>query len=101
MPQYAPAARALPVAALRRLAGTYVRDKEQYVIAVRDGNLQVQYPAGAGWAALDAVSPTEFFYEGSRDFGIRFASRADGKQTLQWFEIDALDDAADPVFVRE
>jgi serine beta-lactamase-like protein LACTB len=101
MPQYAPAARALPVAALRRLAGTYVRDKEQYVIAVRDGKLQVQYPAGASWAALDAVSPTEFFYEGSRDVGIRFASRADGKQTLQWFEIDALDDAADPVFVRE
>lgn len=38
---------------------------------------------------------------GSRDVGIRFASRADGKQTLQWFEIDALDDEPDPVFVRQ
>lgn len=101
MPQYAPAARTLPVAVLQQLAGSYVHEKKQYVIAVSDGVLQVQYPVGARWTPLDAISLTEFFYQRSRDYGIRFATGADGKQTLQWFEVAVLDDEADPVFVKQ
>jgi hypothetical protein len=40
-------------------------------------------------------------HRNSRDSCIRFAGRADGKQTLQRFEIDALDNEADPLFVRQ
>lgn len=100
MPQYAPTTRALPVAQLQHLAGVYVHDKEQYTLAVKDGVLQAQYSAGGGWTALEAVSPTEFFYLGNRDYGIRFSNAANGEQTLQWFEVAALDDSTDPVFVK-
>jgi D-alanyl-D-alanine carboxypeptidase len=91
---------ALPDTVLQQRAGTYTNGGDRYGFQVKDGRLQVQYPAGAKWTPLLALSPTEFYYEGNSDFRIRFSTAADGHQHSQWFEIDPLDDDADPVFEK-
>lgn len=101
MPQYSPKTQQLPAAVLQQLAGIYLDGKEQYALEVRGGSLWVKYRVGGEWMPLDAISPTEFFYAGSRDYGIRFFNGADGRASLQWFERDVLDEESDPVFVRQ
>jgi D-alanyl-D-alanine carboxypeptidase len=91
---------ALPDTVLQQRAGTYTNGGDRYGFQVKDGRLQVQYPAGAKWTPLLALSPTEFYYEGNSDFRIRFSTAADGHQHSQWFEINPLDDDADPVFEK-
>jgi serine beta-lactamase-like protein LACTB len=102
MPLHAVTPRKLPDSVLQQRAGVYQHGDERYAFHVKDGRLQVEYPAGANakWEPLLALSPTEFYYEANSDFRIRFASAADGRQTSQWYEMDPLDNETDPVFEK-
>jgi D-alanyl-D-alanine carboxypeptidase len=101
MPQHVAVPQTLPDSVLQQRAGVYKHGKDQYTFDVKDGQLQVAYPVGAKSTPLLALSPTEFYYPDNSDFRIRFITGADGRQSSQWFEIDALDDDTDPVFERE
>jgi serine beta-lactamase-like protein LACTB len=101
MPRHVPVPQTLADGVLRRHAGVYRHGDQRYTFHVKDGRLHVEYPAGAQWAPLLARSPTEFYYEANSDFRIRFGTGKDGRQSSQWFEIDVLDDDADPVFEKE
>jgi serine beta-lactamase-like protein LACTB len=86
---------------LQQHAGVYTQGNERYTYQVKDGRLQVQYPADGRWLPLLALSPTEFYYEANSNFRIRFGSGADGRATSQWFDIAPLDGDADPVFIKQ
>jgi len=90
----------VPETRLQQLAGVYANGDDRYAYQVKDGRLQVQYPAGAKWATLRALSPTAFYYEDNSDFRIRFTTGPDGRQRSQWFDTDPLDDDTDPVFEK-
>jgi len=101
MPRQEVRPQTLPDDVLRRLAGTYRNGGERYVFQVKEGRLQVEYSGRGKSTSLVALSPTEFYDEGNSDFRFRFTTAPDGRKLTQWFEIDRLDDAADPVFEKE
>ncbi|NGZ83867.1 serine hydrolase domain-containing protein [Duganella aceris] len=101
MPRHDVRPMTLSESALRQLAGTYRHGADSYIFQLKDGRLQVEYSVNKRVARLQAISPTEFCYEGNSDFRFKFSTGPDGRQLTQWFEIDRLDDEVDPVFEKE
>ena len=91
----------VPDRVLQQRAGVYWYGDARYTFRVEHGRLMVQEPGSATWEQLQPLSLTEFYYEANSDFRIRFANTTDGRVSSQWFEMDPLDDATDPVFEKK
>ncbi len=100
-PAPTPPPQTLADSVLQQRAGIYTQRDERYTFQVKDGRLQVQYPAGGKWQPLLALSPSEFYYEANSNFRIRFGNAPDGRATSQWFDTAPLDGDADPVFIKQ
>lgn len=101
MPQHPVVAQALADAVLRERAGVYLHGDLRYTVELKAGKLFVQYRSGGMWAPLSALSPTDFYYDDNRDYRIRFFTGKNGRPCLQWYDIEPLDDATDPVFEKQ
>jgi D-alanyl-D-alanine carboxypeptidase len=85
---------------VEKFVGNYRNEQEQYAFHRKENKLYFEFPMGAQWTPLTALSSTEFFYDNNSDFRIRFTEKTEGKHLAQWFEVNVLDGDLDPVFER-